>query len=492
MIKVRRLSVMVCLSSVLGAMLSACGAVPESEQEDEMLGEAQLSLTQVPSGVLCIRVVATGSSTVTTSLPVTAGSSTASLNVGRLPLGTTQFSASAFDVACASVTASTAPSWIADPASAVLRPGVATTVSLAFHANNPVTVNAGFVPNIGSVAAGRFATYIRMADGTLRFSGADTLGGVTATPTTSASFGLSNIAEVGSGMNLQCARSTSGAVACWGYVNSPNGSPLGMTPVNLPSPAVQLSVGESHACAVLQSGDIACWGNQNNSGELGNGTTTPAPASAPVLVSGVNAGNSAPARVFAGWETTCVLLSIGSVYCWGNNSSGQFGNGNTTSSTVPVQALSNLNGVVEMAFGSNHGCARRGDGAAFCWGGNYNGELGDGTTTTRLTPVRVQISNVSQIAAGWGYTCAVSAGTAMCWGDNRNGQLGDGTGVSSSLPVAVAGLGTVTAVRAASPSVHSCAEMADQSVYCWGTNNAGQLGTGDHMPHPTPVKMLLQ
>lgn len=471
--------------SLGGMALVGCAAAPDSE-ESEDLGSAELSLVQVPSSVLCIRVVATGSTTVTTNLSVTAGSSTASLNLGRLASGNTQFSAQAFDTACTSV-GSTAPSWISDPASAVIRAGVATAVSLTFRPNNPVTVNANFVANVGSVAVGRFATYVRMADGSVRFFGADTAAGWSLSPSTAPMYGLSDIAELGSGTNFQCARRTSGSVTCWGFINSQNSS-IGMTQVNLSSPAIQLSVGDRHACAVMQSGQVACWGSSNVDGRLGNGTTTAAPLTAPAIVSNLNS----VARVYAGTNTTCALTGYGSVYCWGDNSSAQFGNGNTTSSLVPVAALSTLRGVTDIALGFNHGCAKRGDGALFCWGSNTVGQVGDGSTTTRLAPVQVTLSNVSRIAAGLMYTCAISSGTLYCWGFNQDGELGNGTGVDSNRPVAALGITNVTEVKLAGEAYHSCATTADQSLYCWGGNANGELGTGDRMPSSVPLKVILQ
>ncbi len=140
---------------------------------------------------------------------------------------------------------------------------------------------------------------------------------------------------------------------------------------------------------------------------------------------------------------TCGLTTAGAVKCWGNNESGQLGNGSTTESATPVDVTGLASGVVRIAAGGSHACALTGDGALKCWGNNGRGQLGDGTGTNSSTPVEVvgMGSGVAGVVAGLVHTCAwTMAGDASCWGRNLEGQLGDGTTTDRLTPVGVVGL----------------------------------------------------
>lgn len=214
---------------------------------------------------------------------------------------------------------------------------------------------------------------------------------------------------------------------------------------------------------------LACWG-YNGFGQLGDGTTANRVTSTPI-VSG-NGGNA----MATGTVHMCVAVGIsGSVQCAGQNAAGQLGNGSTTAS--PTLVSTGLTGATQLAAGSSHSCALKGDQTVWCWGGNGSGQLGDGTTTQRLTPVQVPGLLATAIAAGGDHTCALLVGgSAKCWGANSNGELGNGTTTSSSTPVAVGGLGGVTAISAGFDQ--SCAVLADGGLWCWGANATGQLGNG--------------
>jgi alpha-tubulin suppressor-like RCC1 family protein len=145
-----------------------------------------------------------------------------------------------------------------------------------------------------------------------------------------------------------------------------------------------------------------------------------------------------------------------------------------------------------ISLGGRHSCAVLTDGKVMCWGlnsdGNY-GQLGDGTTTTRNTPVEVSgITSASRISLGYFHSCAVlTSGKVMCWGYNNYGQLGDGTTNDRKTPVEVSGITNVSSVSLGYS--HSCAVLTSGKVMCWGYNYYGQLGDGTTTDRKTPVEV---
>jgi alpha-tubulin suppressor-like RCC1 family protein len=251
-----------------------------------------------------------------------------------------------------------------------------------------------------------------------------------------------------------------------------------------------IAAGGFHTCALATNGAVRCWGD-NASGELGVGTKAQRPA--PVLVSGLGSGMQA---VAAKGAYTCALTPTGTVRCWGDNLHGQLGDGTTLQRLTPVTVTGLGSGVQQIAAGNAHTCALTGEGAVLCWGDNRHGQLGDGTTTQRLAPVPVAGlgSGVRAIAAGGDHACALTmAGAVFCWGENIAGQLGDGTRVQRNMPVLVSGAGEgVQAI--ALGYYHSCALSTGGAVSCWGYNGVGALGDGstgdaDHN-RLTPVPVL--
>lgn len=191
-----------------------------------------------------------------------------------------------------------------------------------------------------------------------------------------------------------------------------------------------LSSGGAATCVVRPSGQLVCWGD-NSAAQLGVGVRSSplGPVEAPGLGSGARG-------VSTGGDNTCVLASGGAVTCWGSNWAGQLGDGTTLDSVVPV-AVSGLDaGVGAISVGYGHACALTAGGVK-CWGANASGQLGDGTMIDRATPVDVTglSEGVVALAAGWNHTCAVTTGGALkCWGANESGQLGDGTTPSADQP----------------------------------------------------------
>ncbi len=249
-------------------------------------------------------------------------------------------------------------------------------------------------------------------------------------------------------------------------------------------PATQVVAGYEHACALSRAGAVMCWGS-NAHGQLGRGAGGDSPV--PVAVQGLGAGVTVLA---AGVDHTCALSAQdagAAVLCWGRNDHGQLGDGTTQDRSTPV-AVSAVTGASALAAGGLHSCALVG-GAPWCWGQGDRGQLGSGTITDSTVPVAVgSLAGVIALAAGGAHTCAIAAqGAVQCWGNDDSGQLGDGTHESRAIPVAVAGL-TQVATAITAGNAHTCARTTG-GVMCWGYGQYGQLGNGATSDSPTPVSV---
>jgi alpha-tubulin suppressor-like RCC1 family protein len=244
-----------------------------------------------------------------------------------------------------------------------------------------------------------------------------------------------------------------------------------------------LAASSTHTCALLGGGGVDCWG-QNTNGELGNGTMTS--SSTPVSVSDIADATTIGS---AAADQTCAVLSTGGVDCWGDNFFGQLGDGTTTDSSTPVPVAGiSIATAVAGGGGGGHTCALLATDSIDCWGHNASGQLGDATTDDSTTPVAVNGINTATAISAGGYndTCALlSGGSVRCWGDNGRGELGDGTTTNRDLPVTVSGLTNATAISAGFQ--HTCALLATGAVECWGSNSSGQLGDGTTTDSATPV-----
>jgi len=234
--------------------------------------------------------------------------------------------------------------------------------------------------------------------------------------------------ELGVGYQHACARDGAGAVHCWG-ANGEGQLGDGTTVDRVsaaPVPGVTASAidaGWRHSCAIT-AGGLVCWGS-NASGECGHGVASPSADPAPVV--GFPAGVGV-AQIGLGAETSCARLVDGSVYCWGDNSRGSVGDG-TTVDRSRATAVGGVSGATELAVGARHACAVVAGGAVRCWGRNLRGELGDGSSRDSSSAVDVMglPEPVEHLAADSDTTCAVGrSGRVYCWGGDRDGELGDG------------------------------------------------------------------
>ncbi|MEP7121148.1 MAG: hypothetical protein ABJE95_09570 [Byssovorax sp.] len=255
----------------------------------------------------------------------------------------------------------------------------------------------------------------------------------------------------------------------------------------LPEPSsIHLTVGAQHSCVTAVTGGIKCWGH-NDGGQLGNDTATE--SGVPVPVKGLTSGMLA----LAASGDTCAVTVAGALLCWGHNESGQLGNGTMQGSLTPMGVSGLGSGARAVAAGGLHTCAVTAAGAALCWGENSSGELGDGTAAASLVPVAVKglSSGVTAVAVGFGHSCAITgAKTVKCWGLDKYGELGNGAAseVPVKTPVDVKGLVSVAAI--ASSSLHTCALDTSGLVSCWGHNLDGELGNGTTADSSVPQGVM--
>jgi len=292
-----------------------------------------------------------------------------------------------------------------------------------------------------------------------------------------------------------CALLSSGSVACWGDNAlgqlgnaSTDSSPSPVFVSGIGEETAEVAAGASHGCAATLSGRVLCWGD-NEHGQLGNGAWGPGTESPwPLAVPGLPGDTAALA---AGDGHSCAIGAGGSLLCWGRNDFGQAGLGTSDSPVSAPAAVTGLgSGVIQASAGGLHTCAVTSDGLAFCWGRNDFGQLGDGSTTDRSAPAAVSLGSgvsVASVAAGSHHSCAVtSGGGALCWGRNDFGQLGDGSTGERRTPVSVSGL-DAGVLRLSCGELHTCALMDSGIVKCWGANAFGQLGNGSTSRSKWPV-----
>ncbi|MFH1434656.1 MAG: hypothetical protein ABIJ56_02960 [Pseudomonadota bacterium] len=365
------------------------------------------------------------------------------------------------------------------------------------------------------------------------------------------------VTAMAAGMNHTCALLSTGGMQCWGLNNSGqlgNGSGgWEETPVDVPgmtASVTSIATGDFHTCGLHATEGLKCWG-YNIHGQVGDGTVFS--STSPLAVYGMASG---AIRVFGAADQSCALMDTSKLTCWGYNAWAQLGNGASAKMTAPTavaglsdaeevigagpgiscattstdflcwgtnewwqigdgtqfntRAPTSVTGlskdVIDVSGGGYHMCAvddpdSDGKGAAKCWGRNYKGQLGDGTTVDKTTPTQVSglTDHVRSISAGGTHTCALvdtdgdTIGGAKCWGYNYDGELGDGSGSDQHSPVDVSGLTEAEGVLDVQGGwVHTCALTDEGGVKCWGYGNDGRIGNGstDHQATPVDVTGL--
>jgi alpha-tubulin suppressor-like RCC1 family protein len=358
------------------------------------------------------------------------------------------------------------------------------------------TINTSAVPqsvrsneSFVAIDAGLAHTCAIVNDATVRCWGHNNFGqlGDVTTENTNAPVvaAVQGVRKLALGNSHSCGLLTDGGSACWGRNDDGQlgvgGTANSAMPLRVASleQAVDIASGADHVCVVRQDGTVWCWGS-NTYGQLGIGEAGPG-VSIPTQVLGIfNA-----VAVSLGDTHSCVLSADSTVWCWGWNNFGQVGASQIDAKSIAArpQQVSGLANVVQLYAGGNHNCVLTKAADAFCWGDNFNGQLGNPLidAQVRNEPIKVAgITRFANLAAGGAHTCGLlQDGDVLCWGWNQYGQIGNGIGGNSSDVLIPSPVITLTDVNSVAVGArHVCAGAQNRDVVCWGDNDTGQLGTG--------------
>ena len=367
------------------------------------------------------------------------------------------------------------------------------------------------------------------------------------------------VSDLAGGLDHFCIVRSDATVWCWG-ANAAGQLGDGTTldrasPVAARTPPGrtfhEVRVSENHTCALATDDTLWCWGG-NDVGQLGVITAAGvahADSPLPIQVMAVS-GAAAPytlspfkaKHIAAGGKHTCAIDPAGALWCWGENADGQCGFSPTAvdDALYPMALPGLASGIIAVDVGDEHSVSLRDDGSVFEFGGNANGQLGDGTTTDSYLPVKAKITSVAALTGGdehscalksdgsiwcWGYgaavglaggqdqatpqrlltgksiwaggsafhTCAVQDNALLCWGANDVGQIGMGSIEPGNTTVTLPTRALIaTVARAAASENDTCAVTAEGQLWCWGANNHGQLGQGTiGEPSAVPLRVAV-
>jgi alpha-tubulin suppressor-like RCC1 family protein len=411
-----------------------------------------------------------------------------------------------------------------------------------------------------AISAGSPHSMALLKDGTVRAWGANGFGqlgdGTTTRRVTPVHVsGLTDVPAISAGASHSLALKSDGTAWAWGYNvwgqlgnGTIDNSAIPVQVLGLNGTVTAVSAGGQHSLALMKDSTVRAWG-YNEEGQLGNGSTS-VRSTTPVHVLGLNGTVGA---ISAGGYHSLVLMSDSTVRSWGANWEGQLGDGTFEDSPIPVEVLglrgitkvcagnyehsfairnddtvwawgdnsmrklgvpspprrSNVpllsygtpaaptHDIAEISAGGEHTLMLKTNGTVWAWGSNWSGQLGDGTTINRITPVQVEeqpgipLTGVSAISAGTSHSLALkSDGTVWAWGWNGNGQLGNGTTVNLTMPERINSLWGITAISAGAS--HSLALRSGGTVYAWGANTNGRLGDGTGIQRLFPVQSTEQ
>jgi alpha-tubulin suppressor-like RCC1 family protein len=243
-----------------------------------------------------------------------------------------------------------------------------------------------------------------------------------------------------------------------------------VTPITTVTGAwTSLAGGDRIACGACGAGCYQCWG-------VVAGVVTRLPTMPP---------DSPYDELFAGDNFACGVKAQ-TRYCWGENASGQLGDGTTIG---PKTSPENLEaGIMHVAAAGLHGCALHTDGTIACWGSNAFGESARQVSAAVPSATDLGVSSCSAIAVASRYGCAICSGIPVCWGSNSNGELGRGTTSPSEVPAVVNVPTGLAFTQIVTGETRACALEQTGRLFCWGYGPRGELGTGAHATNlPTPL-----